>query len=730
MNNPHYHGLLLPSRPAVMAMALTLVGSGIGHARGLKPQKVDQEPVYVSQVEISRTSFGVPHIRAETLGALGFGLAYCQLEDYGERVPVGLIRGRGELARYFGPDSLESDFGFRHRYRRATETYHLLSQDARDLYEGFAAGVNWYIQGHPEEFPDWFPHDFTGRDVHGRFILTLRQASVREFFEQRHAEPTDDSIDGEEGSNAWAFAPRRTKSGNAILLRNPHLRWDAGYYEAHLIVPGDINFYGDVRIGYPLFYIGGFNEHLGWATTNNGPDLDEIYALDVDPNRPDHYLFDGASVSVDREEVTVEFKNGAGVGLETRHMLTTPLGPVVHRGDGKIFVIRSSVHGQYRMVDQYLRMIRAKTLAEWLDAMRMRAHPSSNFTYADKQGNIFYLWNARLPDRPHDPDTSGAAVSASGTSDIWTDLVPFESLPQMQNPKGGYLHNENDPFYYANLNQPFDTLAYSANFPRPDLRLRSQLSLELIHETKDKLSLEDVVRLKHTPRMLLADRVKPDLIQAVRGTSPTPEVGAAIRLLEEWDNTTSPAARGALLFQTWFERYLVGDEPFTGQSFRAGWARAFADSWRSEAPTSTPRGLADPALAADAFVWAVDEMTRRYGRVDVAWGDVHRVRRGSVDVPVGGCSSWMGCFRTLSFEEAEDGMRMVTGGDAWVLAVEFGDVPRAYSVLGYGQSAREDSPHYSDQAEMFATGTLKRIAFTEEDIDASVIRRYRPGRER
>src|SRR5690606_30163960 len=95
----------------------------------------------------------------------------------------------------------------------------------------------------------------------------------------------DDEI--EEGSNAWAFAPSRTRSGKAILLRNPHLDWTAGYYEAHITVPGELNFYGDFRIGGPFTIIGGFNEYLGWATTNNDPDTDEIYALDVDPARPD-----------------------------------------------------------------------------------------------------------------------------------------------------------------------------------------------------------------------------------------------------------------------------------------------------------------------------------------------------------------------------------------------------------------------------------------------------------
>ena len=95
-------------------------------------------------------------------------------------------------------------------------------------------------------------------------------------------EPQPECDADDVGSNAWALAPSRTKSGKAILLRNPHLAWTAGYYEAHLTVPGVVDFYGDFRIGGPFIVIGGFNKYLGFATTNsNSGDLTEFYALDA-----------------------------------------------------------------------------------------------------------------------------------------------------------------------------------------------------------------------------------------------------------------------------------------------------------------------------------------------------------------------------------------------------------------------------------------------------------------
>ena len=68
----------------------------------------------------------------------------------------------------------------------------------------------------------------------------------------------------------------------------------------------------------------------------------------------------------------------------------------------------------------------------------------------------------------------------------------------------------------------------------------------------------------------------------------------------------------------------------------------------------------------------------------------------------------------------------MNSGDGFVLAVEFGDVPKAYSVLAYGQSGRPESEHYADQIELFSQHKLKQVVFTEDDINDSLIRTYRP----
>lgn len=701
------------------------------------PERLAAQVANLSQqVEIVRTNHGVPHIRAANLRAAGYALAWVQCEDYGTSTPMSILGASGRSASVDGYDRIESDLLIKRHRATLDKKYPLLSKDVRDVYEGFAAGVNRFIELHANEFSPYMPRDFTGRDVAATELIPLAARKVRAFLNKLNppaatpgpagvASNNESEIGPDEGSNAWAFAPSRTKSGKAILLRNPHLQWTAGYYEAHMTVPGVIDFYGDFRIGGPFTVIGGFNRDLGWSTTNNSQDLDEIYSLDVDPKGADRYMFDGRSVAMTRELVSVQFRNGDGLSTETREYWSTPLGPVIHRANGKIYVFKFAGDGENRAGEQFLKMMRAKSLAEWRAAMKMRARMTSNFTYADRAGNIFFVWNAALPLLPHTPVDDTTAIAAKGSADVWTKIVPFESLPQVLNPPGGYVHNENSSPHFTNVRGAINTKNAFPNFEEPELSLRSQLAIQLIGGD-ERFSLEDVMKLKHSYRMLTADRVKPDLVAAVRATNPTGEIATALNLIERWDNTASAESRGSTLFEEWWaiysglrrpERTLLPNE------------KRFARVWSVADPLNTPSGLADKPRAVEAFTQAIAETKRRYGSIDVAWGDVHRVRRGNVDVPAGGCGNDLGCFRVLGYNREQDGKLAANVGDGWVLGVEFGDMPRAFSVLAYGESRLSGSPWFSDQAEMFARGEYKKVAFTSSDIDAATVVKYRPGQK-
>jgi acyl-homoserine-lactone acylase len=197
----------------------------------------------------------------------------------------------------------------------------------------------------------------------------------------------------------------------------------------------------------------------------------------------------------------------------------------------------------------------------------------------------------------------------------------------------------------------------------------------------------------------------------------------AVRVLERWDRTASPTARGAALFTEWFDRYYRESGNNTASRNAGAWAR----QWSAADPITTPDGLADPARAVRTLGEAAAVVQKTHGRLDPLWGDLVRVRRGPVDVPTSGCAGIYGCFRVLSLRPIGDGRFENAGGDGWVLVVEFTpEGPRARSIMAYGASSNPESPWFSDQTAMYARGELKAVAFSETDIERDLVRRYRP----
>jgi acyl-homoserine-lactone acylase len=686
------------------------------------------------QVKIRRTHYGVPHIEGPTFEAASFGFAYCQAEDHLDNVLRGILGARGELAENFGPGEKDKNitadlFARQFRiYPRAVASYHQLDADYRASCAGFAAGLNYYVKQNPSIAPAWAPtvtaHDVAAYGIAGvmRFAFN-RKTILKDFIESKGgpvARADRDEPDAATlGSNMWAFAPSRSQSGNALLMGNPHQPWASvsTYYEAHMIVPGKLNFYGSTFIGRPIL-TSGWNEHLGWSHTVNDPDLEEIYELDLDPKRPDHYLFDGGSVALARDDIKLKVAatEGAKQRVEKRSYWHSPLGPVVHRSADRIYVLRSACYENHAAYSQWLRMTQARNYAEFRQAVEQNAVPMFNICYADRVGNIFFLWNGTVPKLPHAAHKA-EAVPAARTADIWTEIHKTADLPQLFNPPGGYVQNCNSPPYLTNLSALLDPAKYPGYFGANDLSLRTQHSLQLIHNDR-RFTLEEVCALKHSPKMILADRVKGDLLEALRSEAPTSELTAAIDALDKWDNTVAAESRGGTLFADWWDRYW---EKGKGK---------YAVPWSADEPMTTPRGLADKARAAKAFKAALAEVTSRYGGPDVAWGEVHRIRKGTVDLPVSGGSGLMGCFRVLEFRKDKDDKLAAISGDSWVFAVEFSQPVRAYTVVAYSESDTPGSNNFADQAPLFSANKMKTAAFTEDEIQRQLVREYRPSDRR
>jgi acyl-homoserine-lactone acylase len=602
----------------------------------------------------------------------------------------------------------------------------------RRIITAYAAGVNRYVAAHRSELPGWMP-EITAADVlaatRGSAAESLGGAALVRRLREKYEglTPTRSDVEDEwtdaPGSNALALSGSRTTTGKPILLGNPHLQWSSLYWEAHVRVPGKIDFYGSTLPGIPVLRAG-FNDRLAFVTTNNAPDLDDVFTLKVDPEKADHYLFDGESLPLRRRDVTIPVRAGDGsLRSETRTFWSTHIGTVVHRSAERVHVVKSTRLDALEYYGGFYVLAKARNLDEWLAALRRNFVPTSNFTYADADNNVLYVWNGRVPVRKDGVDYR-LDVEASSSADLWGRVHDVDDYPRVLNPPGGYIQNANNPPRFVSARDMIDMGRYPEYFERGALALRPQLALDLL-ESQPRFSVEDVIRLKHSTRLLLAERVKSDVVAAVRESAEAPpEARAGADVLEGWDNTVSAQARGAVLFQRFWDFYSGAVRP------------PYATPWNEASPTTTPRGIADRPAAVQHLARAVRAVREQHGSESVAWGDVHRFRATNIDLPADGASGTFGTYRVMTFVNGGDG-RQVAGhlpgrtspvgfGDGWILLVDFSKPGTAWSVLAYGQTTRQDSPHSSDQLPLFAAHKLRPALYSEADIKAQTTRVYRP----
>jgi acyl-homoserine-lactone acylase len=701
-----------------------------------------------ARVELVRDTYGVPHILAEDWEAGGYGFGWAQAEDHAVEMGRRYLASRGDAARHFGKESVESDFAMR-RLDNLTEASRALAQQGPEIrawLRGFAAAFNDYAKALVERMPSWMPSiteaDLLAYGRAGEIAGALRPppglvsrgpaASVSPAEgaapPSLSVAPAADSVSVPDvGSNALAIAGSRTASGKPILLGNPHLRWSSLYWEAHVRVRGRMDFYGSTLVGLPVLRAG-FNDRLGYVQTNNAPDLGDVYALRLDPASPDRYFFEGRSHPITTSTVDLAVLQPDGTtAQETRSFGSTPLGPVIHRTADRVYVVRSSGLDAWRYFEGFLDLARSRSRRDFMRSLSRGLMFQSNYTYADADGNVQYIWNARLPKRPVDGTDYARAIEVSDGTRVWKDLHRLADLPQILNPRGGYVQNANNPPEFVSIADRLDMSRYPSYVERGSLALRPQVALLALSARRDRWTPEDVLAFKYEPRSLVADRLVPDLLAAGAAvTSPSADLAEGLRVIEKWDRRVAADSRGAVLFQ---QAVLDYDRATK---------KPFAEEFDPARPLETPRGAGDPAALLRALEQAVPWIRATYGSADVAWGDVHRFRFRDVDLPGdGGPGSLLGTYRVMSFDQQPGGVRvaglvregqpLAGTGDAWILLVHFTHPVQASSVLAYGQTTDAESPHSRDQIGIFAAHRTRPVAYRDDQIAASTVRRYRPG---
>jgi acyl-homoserine-lactone acylase len=380
---------------------------------------------------------------------------------------------------------------------------------------------------------------------------------------------------------------------------------------------------------------------------------------------------------------------------------------VVGGSDSTAMAVAVQGMDQHGMLRQWWDMGRARSLAEFENAVRRLQISMFNVIYADRAGHILYLFNGRVPVRGQTAFRQAQGPVRGDTSaTLWRGVHGYDDLPRIQDPASGFVQNSNSPPWFATRPTPLDTARFPAYMAPRWVGFREQRALQML-AADSSISFEELIGMHHDNRMLLADRVLDELIPAARASG-RPLAMEAADVLERWDRAAEAESRGAMLFMLWAYR-MFESIPETG--------RGFARPWSAGNPIGTPDGLADPAAAVAALEAVAGLMKTRMGGLDVPWGDLNRIG----DLPGNGApGDPLGVFHVIAYVMQGNAARAVFG-DTYVAAVEFTPGgPRAQAVLSYGNASQPGSPHNGDQLRLIAEKRLRPSWRIRAEIEANL----------
>ncbi len=358
-----------------------------------------------ANITIARDSFGVPHIFAPTDPETAYGLAWAHAEDDFATLQLVVLSGQAKLGTVLGKKGAEVDYVVNLlRCRQIVEEkWHTISPDFIKLVQGYVAGLNAYAKAHPKKvkYKKTFP--FSEQDYMTAVMFSIAvfcgvdEVLPRILGEKVPAIPGFDS----KGSNAFAFHPSKTNTGEAFLAINAHqpLEGPSAFYEAHVQSDEGWNMLGGLLPGSCVI-LHGTNENLGWAHTVNYPDKIDVFQLQMNPGNSNQYKFDNDWVDLEVQKAKLKVK-GIPVTIN-RDVYWSKYGATLKTKKG-VFAIRLPAMMDIRAMEEWYRMNRAKNFTEFYQALSMMSLPMFNIVYADRFDTIFYISNARLPQRNTDP---------------------------------------------------------------------------------------------------------------------------------------------------------------------------------------------------------------------------------------------------------------------------------------------------------------------------------------
>jgi acyl-homoserine lactone acylase PvdQ len=702
-------------------------------------REVEKWEAQAANIEIIRDDFGVPHVYGKTDADAVFGLLYAQCEDDFRRVERNFTWAIGRLAETEGEEALYSDLRARlfMTEEEAKTTYASVPDWLKELCEAWADGINFYLHTHPEvepkaiqKYEPWMTMYFTEGSIGGD-IERVSTRKIKAFYESISPSgrgpggglaESELLLEEPQGSNGLAISGDLTESGNAMLLINPHTSF---YFrgEVHVVSEEGLNAYGAVTWGQ-FFVYQGFNENTGWMHTSTGTDIiDEFQETIIEKEDGLYYQYGEEERKVEVKEVTLSYKDGEEMKEKTFPIYRTHHGPITHETDGKWTATALMWKPVDALTQSYTRT-KKKNLEEFHEMMNIRTNSSNNTVFADSEGNIAYYHGNFITKRDVQFDYS-QPVDGSNPATDWQGLHELDETIIVTNPSNGWIQNCNStPFTAAaeNSPKPENYPYYMTSFPE---NFRGVNAIRLLSQV-ESLSLDGLIALGYNPYLPAFEKVIPGLIEAYDNSNQDKTIWDAMEELRTWDFNTGVDSKAMTL------AHFYGRALFQHAESPENLSGIDRFHWFGT-------GLAEEERLR-IFKIAMEEMDSRYDTWLIPWGEVNRFQRisGAIDasfdddapsIPVGYTTAWWGHLAAYGMRGEHDVNKIYgTRGNSFVAAVEFGDKVKAKTILAGGQSSDPDSPHFDDQAEMYANGEFKEAAYYREDVEERAEETYKPGK--
>ncbi len=698
-------------------------------------------------VTIIRDDWGIAHIYGKTDADAVFGMEYAQAEDDFNRVETNYINAMGRLAEAEGESKIYQDL----RMKLFIDPAELKAQYAaspawlQNLMNSFADGLNYYLFKHPEvkprvikHFEPWMALSFTEGSIGGD-IERIDLAELEAFYSNPptiHANnitasltPTPYVHDSDPpeptGSNGIAIAPSNTAAHHALLLINPHTSF---FFRSEIQMASDegLDAYGAVTWGQ-FFIYQGFNERAGWMHTSSGVDAVDEY-LETVTRKGDRFYskYRDEQRPLIAEQITVPYKTAHGMAEKKFTIYRTSHGPIIREENGKWVSIRIMQEPIKALTQSYIRT-KAKDYKSFRQTLELKANSSNNTVFADADGDIAYFHGNFIPRRDTRFDFT-KPVDGSNPATDWQGLLTVDELPQLLNPKSGWLYNSNNWPWSGAGTSSLRRVDYPAYVETGTETARGLHAIRVLKDKKD-FTLDSLIAAAYDSYLPWFDKPLPALIKA-------------------WDEASSSnplkskLADQITLLRTWDHRWTVSSVPtslavFWGEDIRR---HTLDDSKKSGIPVEDYiSSKVSSQQLLQSLSSASDRLTTDFGTWKTPWGDINRFQRltgdivqpfndASSSIPVGFTSSLWGSLASFGARPYSGTKKWYgTGGNSFVAVVEFGEKVHAKAVTAGGESGDPASPHFNDQAKRYSTGDLRDVYFYRSDLKGHIEREYHPG---